>query len=147
MLIGYARVSTHDQDPALQLDALSQVGCEKVFTEKASGAQRDRPQLKAALDYLARVPGWGGQWLRFHFDDSKRKLTEIELVLAKDKAEESDRLKSSFLANMSHEIRTPMNGILGMTELLMRSKLTSRQQNCLDIVKKSGEVDNFRFLE
>lgn len=52
MLIGYARVSTQDQNPALQLDALKGAGCEKVFTEKASGAQRDRPQLKAALDYM-----------------------------------------------------------------------------------------------
>jgi len=52
MLVGYARVSTQDQDPALQLDALRQAGCEKIFTEKASGAQRDRPELKAALDYL-----------------------------------------------------------------------------------------------
>ena len=52
MLVGYARVSTQDQDPALQLDALTQVGCDKVFTEKASGAQRERPQLQAALDYM-----------------------------------------------------------------------------------------------
>lgn len=52
MLIGYARVSTQDQNPQLQLDALTQAGCEKVFVEKASGAQRDRPELKAALEFL-----------------------------------------------------------------------------------------------
>ena len=52
MLIGYARVSTQDQTPELQLDALRGIGCEKIFTEKASGSQRDRPQLKAALDYV-----------------------------------------------------------------------------------------------
>lgn len=52
MLIGYARVSTQDQNPQLQLDALSGAGCERVFQEKASGAQRERPQLKAALDYM-----------------------------------------------------------------------------------------------
>jgi DNA invertase Pin-like site-specific DNA recombinase len=52
MLVGYARVSTQDQNPALQLDALTAAGCERIFEEKASGAQRDRPQLKAAVDYI-----------------------------------------------------------------------------------------------
>jgi DNA invertase Pin-like site-specific DNA recombinase len=52
MLVGYARVSTQDQNPALQLDALKAAGCEKLFVEKASGAQRDRPELSAALEYV-----------------------------------------------------------------------------------------------
>ena len=51
MLIGYARVSTRDQNPALQLDALRQAGCGKIFEEKRSGAQRDRPALGQALAY------------------------------------------------------------------------------------------------
>src|SRR6476659_475969 len=52
MLVGYARVSTQEQDLALQLDALKSDGCEKVYEEKASGAQRERPELKAALGYM-----------------------------------------------------------------------------------------------
>ena len=52
MLVGYARVSTQEQDLALQLDALREAGCSRVFEEKASGAQRDRPALKAALGYM-----------------------------------------------------------------------------------------------
>jgi DNA invertase Pin-like site-specific DNA recombinase len=52
MLIGYARVSTQDQNPDLQLDALKAVGCGKIFVEKASGAQRERPELQAALAYI-----------------------------------------------------------------------------------------------
>lgn len=52
MLIGYARVSTQDQKPQLQLDALKVAGCDRVFEEKASGTQRERPALKEALAFL-----------------------------------------------------------------------------------------------
>ncbi|MCT4654295.1 MAG: recombinase family protein [Cohaesibacter sp.] len=52
MLVGYARVSTQDQNPEMQIDALKEVGCEKIFLEKASGAQRDRPALLQAISYL-----------------------------------------------------------------------------------------------
>jgi hypothetical protein len=58
MLVGYARVSSRDQKPDRQLDALKEAGCEKVFVEKASGASRERPELRAALGYYAR--GWKG---------------------------------------------------------------------------------------
>lgn len=52
MLVGYARVSTQDQDATLQRVALQTSGCEQVFEETASGAQRDRPELTAALGYM-----------------------------------------------------------------------------------------------
>jgi len=50
--VGYARVSTVDQDPALQLDALASAGCTKVFEDRASGARADRVGLQSALDYV-----------------------------------------------------------------------------------------------
>jgi DNA invertase Pin-like site-specific DNA recombinase len=50
--VGYARVSTHDQDPALQLDALSAAGCAKTFEDRASGARAERAELRQALDYV-----------------------------------------------------------------------------------------------
>lgn len=68
-----------------------------------------------------------------------RKVIVEQLMDAKLKAEESDRLKSSFLANMSHEIRTPMNGILGFADLLKTPNLEgSELQSYIAIIEKSG---------
>jgi signal transduction histidine kinase len=71
--------------------------------------------------------------------ESKVNERTVELLLAKEHAEQSDKLKSAFLANMSHEIRTPMNGILGFAELLKEPKLTGdEQQEFIGIIEKSG---------
>lgn len=82
---------------------------------------------------------------KLRVEESNKNLEKIveertkELIKAKEKAEESDRLKSAFLANMSHEIRTPMNGILGFAELLKTPGLTGEeQQEYVKIIEKSG---------
>jgi PAS domain S-box-containing protein len=62
-------------------------------------------------------------------DITKRKSAEKELIEAKEKAEESDRLKSAFLANMSHEVRTPLNSIIGFSELLVDPDFEEDQKN------------------
>ncbi len=59
---------------------------------------------------------------------TEAKKYQQELIEAKEKAQESDRLKSAFLANMSHEIRTPMNGIIGFTKLMLQSSITDEKK-------------------
>ncbi len=69
-----------------------------------------------------------------------RMKMEKELIMAKEKAEQNDRLKSAFLANISHEIRTPMNGILGFTELLKDNYFDVKEkEEFIEMIQKSGE--------
>ncbi len=73
-------------------------------------------------------------------DITERKKNQQELIEAKEKAEESDRLKTAFLANISHEIRTPMNGILGFTDLLKTPGINAEEMNkYISLIEKSGD--------
>jgi len=73
MRVGYARISTSDQSPALQEDALQKADCEKVFLEVASGSRSDRPQLKAALAFLRE----GDQLVVWRLDRLGRSLRHL----------------------------------------------------------------------
>jgi DNA invertase Pin-like site-specific DNA recombinase len=77
MLIGYARVSSTDQDLALQLDALKAAGCERIYEEKASGAKEDRPELARALDHMRK----GDVLVVWKLDRLARSLKQLVLVL------------------------------------------------------------------
>lgn len=89
MLIGYGRVSTSDQNPAMQEDALRAAGCEKQFIEKVSSGKKDRPQLAAALDYLRE----GDTLVVWRLDRLARSLDQL-IATVKDLEARGIALKS-----------------------------------------------------
>ncbi|MCX6320857.1 MAG: PAS domain S-box protein, partial [Bacteroidia bacterium] len=89
------------------------------------------------LDEKGNIVGF----LSINRDITERKKTESELIVAKEKAEESDRLKTAFLNNISHEIRTPMNAITGFSALLTIPDNTFEEQSMyIDSIQKSSDL-------
>ena len=103
---------------------------EFIFTRDELKLAKEKEKLAEELEIVNK---------KLAFQIKEKDKQAIELVKAKEKAEESDHLKSAFLANMSHEIRTPMNGILGFASLLERPNLSNdKQYEYLKIIQESG---------
>ena len=119
--------------------------------KKASKTKNNRFEVKHRLAngeirdveiYSSRVEIMGQEYLHAIVHDiTEKQLLLKDLLRAKEKAEENDRLKSAFLANMSHEIRTPLNGILGFTSLITGDELPpkSRRMEYSAIINRSAE--------
>ena len=80
------------------------------------------------------------EMLCINYDITPLKETEQKLIIARDKAEELDRLKSAFLANMSHEIRTPLNAIVGFSSLLAETDSRNERQEYIKIMQENNEL-------
>ena len=98
----------------------------ETFPMEISVAEAGQPGDRLFISYLR--------------DISQRKITEKELIDARDSAEKADKAKSQFLSVMSHEMRTPLNGLLGVLDLLRTTRLSKRQERHIDVAAASGEL-------
>jgi two-component system, sensor histidine kinase and response regulator len=134
---------THSDDreaQRLQFQAMLEGKCEYRRMEKRYVLRNGRTVWAIVeLSMLKNSAGQAQYVLGTAVDVTEQKNAEIALQQAKLAAEAASEAKSSFLATMSHEIRTPMNGILGMTELVLDTDLTSEQREHLELVRVSAE--------
>ena len=140
MLIGYARVSTQDQDTAAQIAALKSSGCELIFQEKASGGRWDRPELHRLLGQLRK----GDVVVVWKLDRLSRSLKDVLTLM-----EKIDQIGAGF-RSLTEVIDTTSPGgrmmmqIVGTFAEFERAMLRERTHNGLDAARKQGRVGGRR---
>ena len=112
-----------------------------IFGRESVIRTRDGEQriVSKGVDYLYDRSGNKSGVIETFIDISEQKKLERELVIAKERAEESSRLRSEFLANMSHEIRTPLNGIMGLAEVMGEYEDNPEKRSNLNTIGQCGK--------
>ncbi|MFO8129708.1 MAG: PAS domain S-box protein [Bacteroidales bacterium] len=106
----------------------------EIYNRKKNGEFFWAEESISSLKSNGKITHYVALWQ----DISERKKMQEELITAKEKAEEMNRVKSNFLATMSHELRTPLNGILGFAEILYNSLDEENLKEMADIINQSG---------
>jgi len=132
-LIGKTLLEVFPATEPLWLDAFKKV----VTTSKPTILESYSKEMDMYFELIVYVPQ-KGKMAMIGTNITERKRNEIELIKAKEKAEESDQLKTAFLENISHEVRTPMNAILGFSELLLKQGLANeKRKQFTDVLQKA----------
>jgi PAS domain S-box-containing protein len=125
----------YDEDLLVLNSGKALVNMESQYTDKEMNTRYRTASKFPLFDKDKNIIGLIG----IGRDISEQKLMTHELIVAKEKAEESDRLKTSFLANMSHEIRTPMNSIMGFASLLPDTDNKEQINQYSEIIMRNSE--------
>ena len=140
-----------------QSDPLTREHCETYLAPSGCTSLRCVPLLQEAqcaglltVEHCSEDRGWSPEsqmfataianLASFVIESRQRLAVEADLRTTNTALEQASRAKSDFLANMSHEIRTPMNGVFGMTDLLLRTELTSRQLRFVNTIQQSAKA-------
>ena len=122
------------EDKELVRTGIAQFGTRRFFTNK--NEERFTFQNNNIVSFAD-----GRKWILYTaWDITDQKILERKLRLAKEEAEESNRLKSAFLANMSHEIRTPLNAIVGFSSILAEDVSEEERIEYLSIISKNNDI-------
>src|SRR5580693_5305208 len=140
MLLGYARVSTNEQDTAAQVSALKSTGCEKIFRDKASGGRWDRPELHRLLDQLRK----GDVLVVWRLDRLSRSLRDVLVIM-----ERLGEAKAGFRSlTEAIDTTTPagrmMMQMVGAFAEFERAMLRERTKAGLDSARREGRVGGRR---
>ncbi len=140
MLIGYARVSTNDQDTSLQEVALRQAGCERIYTEKASGGRWDRPELHRALEQLRP----GDVLLVWKLDRLSRSLKDLLQIIERiEKAGAGFRSLTEAMDTTGAAGRMLMQILAAIGEF-DRAITKERTRAGLDVARQKGRIGGRR---